>query len=440
MSFESGTSRREWVSRSSRWLAGGVLAGGIVDATWTPSSAADWWRFRGPNGSAVANEKIPENWGDEKNLTWKAELPGPGSSSPIVVGDKIFVTCYTGYGTNAERGAAENLIRHLLCLSLKDGQLLWDQSISGGSTEDGFSGFLREHGYATSTPVSDGQRVFVFYGKAGVIAYDLNGQRLWQTSVGTGSAANRWGSGASPIIYKDLVIVNAAAESKSIIALDGVTGKQVWKSPADNIYQSWSTPVLVDLPEGGVEMVLSAPYELWGFNPATGKFLWYADAIEDQTICGSAVARDGVVYAVGGRGGSAVAVKCGGKDDVSKTHTLWKGSLSAYVPSPVLAGERIFCVSERGILGCLNVKDGKQIFQSRLRDAGGIYASPAVFGDRLLIVTRRNGTLVLDVHGSGEVLTTNKFTDDSDFNASPVVADERLLLRSNKALYCVAGG
>ncbi|MFO0820237.1 MAG: PQQ-binding-like beta-propeller repeat protein [Pirellulales bacterium] len=440
MSFDSVTSRREWVSRSSRWLAGGVVGGGILDATLAQSPAADWWRFRGPNGSAVVAEKIPESWGDEKNLAWRAELPGPGSSSPIVVGDKIFVTCYTGYGTNTERGAAENLTRHLLCLSLKDGQILWNKSISGGSTEDGYSGFLREHGYATSTPVADGQRVFVFYGKAGVIAYDLNGQQLWQASVGTGSAANRWGSGASPIIYQDLVIVNAAAESKAIVALDAATGKQVWKSPADNIYQSWSTPVLVDLPDGGVEMVLSAPYELWGFDPATGKFLWYADAIEDQTICGSVVAREGVVYAVGGRGGSAVAVKCGGKDDVSKTHTLWKGSLSAYVPSPVLAGERIFCVSERGILGCLNVKDGKQVFQSRLRDAGGIYASPAVFGDRLLIVTRRNGTLVLDAHGSGEILTTNKFTDDSDFNASPVVADGRLLLRSNKALYCVAGG
>ncbi|MFO0869486.1 MAG: PQQ-binding-like beta-propeller repeat protein [Pirellulales bacterium] len=400
-------------------------------------SGADWPRFRGPNGAAVTTEQVPATWGDEQNLAWKVPLPGPGSSSPIVVGDRIFVTCYTGYGAGAG-GELNQLKRHLLCLSLKDGSRLWEQTVTGGPIEDGFSGFLREHGYATSTPVSDGQRVFVFYGKSGVIAYDLEGKQLWQTSVGTGSAANRWGSGASPIVFENRVIVNAAAEGRAIVALDAATGQEVWKSPADNIYQSWSTPVLVDAPEGRTEMVVSAPYELWGFDPATGKFLWFAEAIEDQTICGSLVARDGVVYAVGGRGGSAVAVRAGGRDDVTKTHTVWKGSLSSYVPSPVLAGERIFCVNERGILGCLGSKDGKQIFQQRLRDAGGIYASPVVAGDKLLVVTRRNGTLVVSATGQGELLGTNKFSDDTDFNASPAIVGGRLLLRSNKALYCVS--
>lgn len=419
----------------ARWLAGVSLlcfTTGVADA-------ADWLRFRGPNGSAVSNDSAPTEWGDHTNLAWKVELPGPGSSSPIVVGDRVFVTCYSGYGAGGEGNESiEKLTRHLLCLSLADGKLLWTRQVAGGPREDAYSGFIRDHGYATSTPASDGRRVFVFFGKSGMLAYDLDGQELWRTSVGTGSAANRWGSGASPIVYQNLVIVNAAAESKSVIALDGETGKEVWKSPADNVYQSWSTPVLVDTPDGQTEMVLSAPYELWGFEPSTGKFLWFAEAIEDQTICGSVVARDGVVYAVGGRGGSAVAVRAGGKDDVTKTHTVWKGSLSSYVPSPVLAGDKIFCVSERGILGCLNANDGKQVFQQRLRDAGGIYASPVAIGDKLLFVTRRNGTLVVATTGSGAVLATNKFSDDTDFNASPAVANGRILLRSNKAIYCVA--
>lgn len=426
---------RGWLSASAAAL--GVWSAGLFALSNRDAAAGDWPRFRGPNGSAVVDAPIATEWGDAKNLTWKTELPGPGSSSPIVVGDRVFVTCYSGYGDGKGTGSADQLVRHLLCLSLHDGKQLWAQTVTGGPREDAYSGFIREHGYATSTPVSDGKRVYVFYGKSGVLAYDLDGNQLWKTSVGTGSAAMQWGSGASPILYKNLVIVNAAAESKSVVALDAETGKEVWKQPAPNVYQSWSTPVLVDAPEGKTELVLSAPYEVWGFDPDTGKFLWFAEAIEDQTICGSLVARDGVVYAVGGRSGSAVAVRAGGKDDVSKTHTLWKGSLAAYVPSPVLAGDRIFCVSERGILGCLNATDGKQIFQQRLRDAGGIYASPVAVGDKLLCVTRRNGTLVVSAQ-TGETLGVNKFSDDTDFNASPAIVDQRVLLRSNKAVYCIA--
>ena len=426
---------RNWLGASA--AAVGVWSAGVLGVFSRDAEAGDWPRFRGPNGSAVVDAPIATEWSDAKNLAWKAEMPGPGSSSPIVVGDRVFVTCYSGYGDGKGTGGAESLVRHLICLSLHDGKQLWSQTATGGPREDGYSGFIREHGYATSTPASDGKRVYVFFGKSGVIAFDLDGNQLWKTSVGTGSAAMQWGSGASPILYKNMVIVNAAAESKSVVALDAETGKQVWTQPAPNVYHSWATPVLVDAPEGKTELVLSAPYEVWGFDPDTGKFLWFAEAIEDQTICGSLVARDGVVYAVGGRGGSAVAVRAGGKDDVSKTHTLWKGSLSAYVPSPVLSGDRIFCVSERGILGCLNAKDGKQIFQQRLRDAGGIYASPVAVGDKLLCVTRRNGTMVISAQ-TGETLTVNKFSDDTDFNASPAIVDQRLLLRSNKAVYCVA--
>lgn len=423
---------RHWICAAAVTLGLGAAGVGSLET----ARAADWLRFRGPNGSAVYDGPVATEWSETKNLAWKTPLPGPGSSSPIVVGDKVFLTCYSGYGAAGAGSDPEQLVRHLVCLSLKDGKQLWSQTTTGGPREDGYQGFIQEHGYATSTPVSDGKRVYVFYGKSGVVAYDLDGNQVWKTSVGTGSAAMRWGSGASPIVYKNLVIVNAAAESKAVIALDSETGKEVWKQEAPNVYQSWSTPVLVEAPEGKTELVLSAPYEIWGFDPDTGKFLWFAEAIEDQTICGSVVARNGVVYAVGGRSGSAVAVKAGGKDDVTKTHTVWKGSLSAYVPSPVLAGDRIYCVSERGILGCLNATDGKQVFQQRLRDAGGIYASPVVVGDKLLCVTRRNGTLIVSAT-TGETLGVNKFDDSTDFNASPAIVDGRMLLRSNKAIYCI---
>ncbi len=405
--------------------------------------AADWSRFRGPNGSAVSDAQgVPTDWSDSTNLAWKTELPGPGSSSPIIVGDRVFVTCYSGYGVNRrDAGDVKQLQRHLICVSLKDGKILWDKSVASKQSEDRFSGFLQDHGYATSTPASDGERVFVFFGKSGVLAFDLDGKELWQTPVGTGSAMNGWGSGSSPILYRDTVIVNAAAESKSLIALDKKTGKEAWRSDADSIHGSWATPVLVEIPNGKTELVLNAPFEMWGFDPNNGDFLWFAEGVQDNTICGSLVARDGIVYAVGGRSGSAVAVKAGGRDDVSKSHVVWKKSLRSYVPSPVLAGEHILSVNnDGGILTGLSTKTGEQTFQQRLSNAGSVYASPVVIDGKIYVVTRRSGTFVVGVSGSrANLIAENKFDDETDFNASPAVVDGKLLLRSNRALYCVAG-
>lgn len=402
--------------------------------------AADWSRFRGPNGSAVSDAHgVPTDWSDSTNLAWKTELPGPGSSSPIIVGDRVFVTCYSGYGTG--RGAAGNikqLERHLICVSLKDGKILWDKSIAAKQPEESYNRMLGEHGYATSTPVSDGEQVFVFFGRSGVLAFDLDGKQLWQSFVGNGASKMNWGSASSPILYRNTVIVNASAEAKSLIALDTKTGKEAWRSDADSIHGSWATPVLVDVPNGKTELVLSAPFEMWGFDPNNGEFLWFAEGIQDETICGSLVTQDGIVYAVGGRSGSAVAVKAGGRDDVNKSHVVWKKSLSSYVPSPVLAGNRILSVNERGIVGCLDAKTGESVFTQRLSNAGGVYASPIVIGGKAYLVTRQNGTFVMDMAGKGEVLSQNKLDDETDFNASPAVADGKLLLRSNRRLYCIA--
>lgn len=405
-----------------------------------PGQAADWSRFRGPNGSAVSDARgVPTDWNDSTNLAWKTELPGPGSSSPIIVGDRVFVTCYSGYGIG--RGAAgdiKQLKRHLICVSLKDGKILWDKSLAAKQPEESYNRMLGEHGYATSTPVSDGEHVYVFFGRSGVLAFDLDGKQLWQSFVGNGASKMNWGSASSPILYRDTVIVNASAEAKSLIALDKKSGKEAWRSDADSIHGSWATPILVDVPNGKTELVLSAPFEMWGFDPNNGDFLWFADGIQDDTICGSLVAQDGIVYAVGGRTGSAVAVKAGGRDDVNKSHVVWKKSLSSYVPSPVLAGGRILSVNERGIVGCLDAKTGEQVFQQRLSNAGGVYASPTVVGGKAYIVTRQNGTFVMDMAGKGELLSQNKLDDESDFNASPAVAEGKLLLRSNRRLYCVA--
>lgn len=403
--------------------------------------AGDWPQFRGPNGSSVSTQAgLPDAWSDSENVAWKTPLPGSGSSSPVVSGDRVFVTCYSGYGVDRSSvGDQEDLKRHLVCVNLADGKILWDKAVPAVLPEDPYSGQLRQHGYASSTPATDGDRVFVFFGKTGVLAFDRDGKQLWQTSVGTGSAIMGWGSAASIVLYKNLVIVNANAESQAIVALDKQTGSEVWRTEAKGYTGSWSTPTLVDVPGGKQELVLFVPEEAWGLDPEDGGLYWYATGVRG-TPTSTPVARDGVVYiAAGGpRGAGATAIRAGGSGDVTDTHVLWKQSVGPYVPSPVVLQDHIYWVDDRGIAYCIKAADGQQVYRERLPDGGEAYASVVAADGKLYAVTRRNGTFVLAAGPEFKVLAHNRLESDStDFNATPAVAGDALLLRSNQALYCI---
>jgi outer membrane protein assembly factor BamB len=280
--------------------------------------AADWAQFRGPGGQGIAAAAAPPTeWSDQQNLAWKVPLSGYGSSSPIVWEGRVFVTCYSGYGLDRENpGKMEDLRLHVVCVNLADGTSRWTKTIEPKMPEEEQ---VRDHGYAAATPVTDGERLYVFFGKTGVIALDLEGNLLWQTSVG--NQTHGWGSGTSPVLYQDLVIVNASVESGKLVALNKATGEIVWQ--ADGMDSSWNTPHLVSLPQGGVELVVSVRNRLLGFDPATGEQLWSCDAIEDY-VCPSVVSQDGIVYAMGGRRSQALAVRAGGRGDVTETHKLWQ--------------------------------------------------------------------------------------------------------------------
>ena len=275
--------------------------------------AADWTRFRGPNGSGIAADAMPPaEWGDSQNVRWKAELPGPGSSSPIVVGERIFVTCYSGYG-DGSNGDMQKLQRHLVCVNRADGKIAWSSAIPAVQPEDNYGGFLTEHGYASHTPVSDGEHVYVFFGKSGAAAFDLTGKKLWQTGLGTASNGKNWGSAGSPILYKDFVIINASEEGRAIVALEKKTGKIAWKAEGNALGYSFGTPVLAE-GEGRTDLVFSLPGELWGMNPDTGKLRWFATTGLPGNVAPSVIAGDGVVYVFGGFPKlGALAVRTGGK-------------------------------------------------------------------------------------------------------------------------------
>ena len=195
----------------------------------TTTVHADWLRFRGPNGSGVASSDAPIEFGADNNLKWKIELPGQGVSSPIVVGNKVFVTCYSGYGF--EDGEIENLKRHLICADRDSGKLLWKKTVDAKMPEDPWRPpGIPTHGYASNTPASDGTHVFAFFGKTGVYAYDLEGNEVWNQSVGHDRSYKGFGSAASPIVTDEHVIVNAADESLSIVWLDKKTGREVHRA------------------------------------------------------------------------------------------------------------------------------------------------------------------------------------------------------------------
>lgn len=416
------------------------LAGGLIINT---AAAADWARFRGPDGSGIAESATPPtSWSDSDKLKWKTPLPGPGTSSPILVGDRIFITCWSGYA-DGSNGGPGNLKKHVVCLERETGKILWDSEVKGEPQVDNYQGFMQQHGYASQTPVSDGQSVFAYFGKAGAVAFDMNGKELWQVNLGRSANAKNWGSASSPILYKDYVIINASEESHAIYALDKKTGKEVWKAAGAALEYVFGTPVIMG-PDDHKELVISLPNEVWALNPDTGKLRWYAQTGLPGNIAPSVVAGDGVVYAFGGFPKlGAVAIRTGGKGDVTRTHVLWSNNNSTYIPTPVLHEGRLYFVSDAGFATCLDAKTGQLVYKERVPGASArgqgkpFYASPVFANGNIYAVSRYGGTFVYPAKPEFKLLAHDTISsDNSQFNATPAVTGEQIFLRSDRYLYC----
>jgi len=398
--------------------------------------AADWAQFRGPAGGVSDETALPLTWSADENVLWKEALPGFGASSPITVGKKVFLTCYSGYGLDTKNpGEQKGLRLHLLCYDLESGKQLWQKDVKPVLPDQDYQGWLPEHGYASGTPASDGEAVYTFLGKGGVHAFDLDGDFLWAASAGT--KTHRFGTASSPLVYRNLVIINACVESDALIAFDKKTGKEAWRSPG--ILRAWSTPVLVETADGKKEIVLSTEGTVIGYDPEDGKKLWTCEGINDY-VCPSVVAHDGVVFAIGGRKEiRSLAVRAGGRGDVTSTHRLWKTANGSKVPSPVYHDGHLYWVEHTGIAFCVNAKTGDVVYQERLPTGqqGKTYASVVLAAGRLYVVTCYSGTFVLEAKPQFKQLAHNVLGDDSVFNASPAVVPGRLLLRSDRFLYCI---
>ena len=400
--------------------------------------AADWPGFRGPTADGrVAERDLPLTWSTNQNLRWTRELPGPGSSSPIVSGGRVFITCWSGYGLDPKApGDMSALKRHALCLDRRDGRVLWDHVVPAPTPDTAYVGpYLPQHGYASSSAASDGTNVFFVLGKSGVFAFAQDGKKLWERNVGTNH--HDWGTGASPVLYKNLLIVNAAMESDTLFALRKDTGEVAWQ--VRGFARAWNTPVLVDAGGAEPELVIALNGRLRAFEPSTGRELWNRRSIAAAELCPSIVAHQGVIYLLGHPAGQSMAVRAGGRGDVTATHVVWQLNKGSNVSSPVYhEGHLYFAQDSRAQLYCVNAASGQVVWEQPLQPRPDkIYASPILADGRLYFVTRNRGTFVIAAQPEFKRLAHNPPLDPAAFNGSPAVSDGQIFLRSERALYCI---
>ena len=417
----------------------------IILSTIAGAAAENWPQFRGSEGvAAIDDATFPLERSADKNVKWKTGLPGPGSSSPIFWDNKLFVTCYTGYGIDQKNvGEPKDLGRMLLCLDRASGKILWKKTVPLANPDDDYRGYLTEHGYASATPVTDGKHVFAFFGKSGVHAFTVDGEKVWSKQVGDSSSNRRWGSAASPILFGGMLIVNAADESRAIIAFDQATGDEKWRYEMGKLELTYNTPTVHTPKSGRTELVIAAPDELFALDPKTGKKLWWARSGIPGNISPSVISEGEVLFTTGGypRKGS-LAIKGGGSGDVTDK-ILWRSKTFSYVPSSVFKDGLLYWVNDEAQVIAMDLAKGETVTKREVpaikkRKKFSFYASTVRVGDKLVAVSRRDGTFIFEAEKGMKLVGVNALGDDSDFNATPALARDAIYLRSNKAVYCIA--
>ena len=385
-----------------------------------PGSEVHWPRFRGPTGQGETHVTgLPLRWNKVgENIAWRAKVPGQGNSSPIAWGERVFVT-------SSEDKGAKRLVH---CFHAADGRPLWTRQAPERKPEAGL-GF--KNTYASATPVTDGERVVAFLGSCGLVCFDFDGNVLWQYDLP--NIRTTHGPGASPVLYKDLVILaQDQNQGESIfLAVDKRTGKKAWQAKRPRA-MTWTTPTVVRVGDHD-ELVVAGGETVRGYDPLTGQELWMLNGPTREVVPVVVVGKD-LIYSASGRNGPTLGLRPGGKGDVTETHLAWRTVRGGpHVPSPVLANGRLYTANDTGVVTCLDAATGKLIFQERL--PGSFSASPLAAGDRIYIPNESGVTYVLRAGDKFELLAKNDL--GSPIQASPAVVGGRLLLRTQDELVCV---
>ena len=415
-----------------------------------PASDVDgaWPAWRGPSrdGSAPAGNP-PIEWSEDKNVRWKKAVPGLGLSSPIVWGERLFLTTAVSTGEKVEnappagRGdgiAPDQVLSYEVhALDRKDGSAVWKRSVV---TEAPHEGTHPDGTWASGSPVTDGEVLIAFFGSRGLFAFDLDGRELWRRDFGDMTTRLGFGEGSSPALYRDRVLVIWDHEGDSFIAaLDKMSGEEIWRRDRDEM-TSWTTPLVVEY-GGRAQVVTSATKQIRSYDAETGEPIWQATGMTLNAIP-SPVYADGVVYLTSGfRGSKMMAVRLdGASGDITGTdQVVWSVDRDTpYVPSPLLHdGVIYFTKVNRGTLSAYDAVTGEPLYANqRLGAVRNIYASPVAVGDRVYFASRDGEFLVAKAGPKFEVLAESEL--DDRFDASPAIVGDEIYLRGRSNLYCIA--
>ena len=422
-----------------------------VSASSVIVAAENWPQWRGPGGQGVSREaELPLEWGADRNIAWKVALPGWGQSSPVVWGSRLFLTTAIEGEPIPGAKAVDHLVdgkpfvhpdsvggdrRHTLKVMALDsatGKTLWEQTAYDGPVHDARH---RRASFAAPTPVTDGARVFAYFGPEGLYAYDVSGKPLWNAVEKFGTLG--LGTGTSPILYRDLVIVQRDednGERSSITAYDQMTGKQAWRAQRP-VQVSWSTPVLVDV-AGRTELVTNGTELVIAYDPASGQERWRTKGVESNAIHTPLVGHGLVIVTAGYPAKKVIAIRPG--DVPEERRVAWEYSKgTGYVLSNILYDDYLYLIADNGVVTCLDARTGKVMYEGgRVPVPARFMASPVAFGGVIAMTSDAGDTYLLKAGPAHQIVSTNPL--DEPVYASPAIANGRIYIRGEKHLFAIA--
>jgi outer membrane protein assembly factor BamB len=398
----------------------------------SPSRADNWPAWRGPHGTGVCDERnLPVSWSATKNIRWKVPLPGPGNSTPVVWGDRVFLTQALDGGKR----------RAVIALSRADGKKLWQQEVPCLVEETTH----RQNPPCSASPVTDGTAVYAHFASAGVVAYDLDGKKLWHRDLGP--VLHQWGNGSSPVLYKDLLLVfHGPGEPTFLTALDKRSGKTVWKKEETAInspvFGSWSTPIVIRVGKRD-ELIMPLPGDkiggpgaFKGYDPATGKELWRCAGLGNEVYAMPVVSAGGdLVIGISGHNGPLVAVRPGGTDEVTATHRVWRvaDKNPQRIGSGVLYEGRLYLADASGFVECFDGRTGEVLWKERVD--GNLWGSLLLADGKLYVTSLEGVTSVLAAGPKFQLLAKNEIREPT--YAALAVSEGAIFLRTYEHLYCI---
>ena len=427
----------------------------FVAALAIPAVAENWPAWRGPDGNGICHEtKLPLQWGANQNVRWRVPLPGPGNSTPVVWGKRVFIT----------QAIPNESRRSVMCFDRRDGRLVWQAGTVWTEKDSGGSA----NPPCTPSPVTDGERVVAWFGSAGVFCFDMRGRELWRRDLGR--QTHGWGYASSPVLHRNLCLLNFGPGERSfLIALDKRTGATLWRydvppiaadakwedfggdlkdwkrlgSPTmPEVTGSCATPVVVRAAKRD-ELVVALPLRVVALAPRTGEPLWSCDGLNTGAYSSPFVG-DGVVGVTGsGLRNAAMVIRPGGRGDISATHRLWHlsppGSKSC-IGSGVISRGHLYQVTTMGFAQCLDLQTGRTLWEERLTGSGArnaSWSSPVLAGDRLYVPNQNADVFVLRASPQFQCLATNSIGGEQ-MNASLAVSDGDVFLRTHKHLWRIS--